>query len=232
MLINGDAFVEIRGIQSKTVDLILIDPPYFISKASNFGKRSKNNTNDKFDKLSIDFGQWDVNVDFNMDSLFSEFYRVLKVGGTLISFYDIWKSSELKSAALNNKFKQPRVGAWVKKNPTPINSKNNYLSNGIEYFFTFVRGRKPTFHSKYDNGLYHYSLCHGRERYDHPTQKPLGLIEDLIKKHSNVGDLVLDTFAGTGTTAHACLNLGRNFIAIEKDSYYFDIMKKRIESKE
>jgi DNA modification methylase len=46
-------------------------------------------------------------------------------------------------------------------------------------------------------------LCHGKQRFDHQLKKPLELIKDLVRKHSNEGDLVLDTFAGTGTTAHA-----------------------------
>ena len=87
----------------------------------------------------------------------------------------------------------------------------NYLSNAIEFFFTFVKGKKPTFHSVYDNGVYKYPICHGKERYDHPTQKPLSLICDIINKHSNEGDVVLDNFAGTGTTAHACILNNRNY---------------------
>ena len=127
------------------------------------------------------------------------------------------------------KFKQPRVGQWQKTNPVPINSKLNYLSNAIEFFFTFVKGKKPTFHSLYDNGVYKYPICHGKERYDHPTQKPLALISDIINKHSNEGDVVLDNFAGTGTTAHACILNNRNYIVIERDDKYFDILKFRIE---
>jgi DNA modification methylase len=91
-----------------------------------------------------------------------------------------------------------------------------------------VKGGKPTFHSEYDNGFYKYPICHGKERYNHPTQKPLSLIKELIEKHSNVGDLVLDSFAGTGTTAHACLISGRNFIVIEKDDKYYDFIIDRI----
>jgi DNA modification methylase len=69
--------------------------------------------------------------------------------------------------------------------------------------FHFRQGGKPTFNSIYDNGIYKYPLCHGKQRFDHQLKKPLELIKDLVRKHSNEGDLVLDTFAGTGTTAHA-----------------------------
>lgn len=229
MLINRDCFDYIKELENNSVDLILTDPPYFISRDSNFKKTSESTPEDmkrKYD-ISIDFGEWDKG-DIDWDNLLSEYYRVLKPGGTLIIFYDSWKSNELKLYAEKNKFKQPRIGMWVKTNPVPINSKLNYLSNAVEYFFTFVKKSKPTFNSSYDNGIYNYPICHGKERYKHPTQKPLQLISDLINKHSNPGDLVLDTFAGTGTTAHACLNLNRNYIMIEKDENYFNIMTDRI----
>lgn len=231
MLINGDCYEELIKIENNSVDLILIDPPYIISRKSGFTNHSEE-TNDiligKYGKLSIDFGDWDKE-ELNWNLLFPEFYRILKKGGSLIIFYDIWKSNELKEAATNFKFKQPRVGSWVKNNPVPINSSKNYLSNAIEYFFTFVKGGKPTFNSKYDNAIYNYPLCHGKERLDHPTQKPLPLIKDLIIKHSNVGDVVLDCFSGTGTTAYAAIETDRLFIAIEKDLNYYEMSKKRIE---
>lgn len=233
MIINGDCLEHLTKIDSNSVDLILIDPPYLISKSSGFSNYSDNISDDlkkKYGNLSIDFGDWDK-VELNWDFLFSEYKRILKKGGTLIIFYDIWKSTELKEFAQKYKFNQPRVGAWVKTNPVPVNSKLNYLSNASEYFFTFVKGSKPTFNSKYDNAFYSYPICHGKERYNHPTQKPLSLIKELIEKHSNPGDLVLDTFAGTGTTGHASILLERNFILIEKDKDYFEIIKERLKNK-
>ena len=230
MIINGDCLEHLNKIESNSVDLILIDPPYLISKSSGFSNYSDNASDDlkkKYGKLSIDFGDWDK-TELNWDFLFSEYKRILKKGGTLIIFYDIWKSNELKEFSEKYKFKQPRVGAWVKTNPVPVNSKLNYLSNASEYFFTFVKGSKPTFNSKYDNAFYSYPICHGKERYNHPTQKPLSLIKELIEKHSNKGDLILDTFAGTGTTGHASYLLDRNFILIEKEKDYFEVIVERL----
>ena len=231
MIINGDCFEELKKLDSGSVDLIIIDPPYNISRNSNFKSYSEGTSKElvtKYAGISIDFGDWDKQ-DLNWDSLFYEYYRILKKSGTIVIFYDIWKSNEIKESAELNKFKQPRVGMWMKTNPVPINSKLNYLSNATEFFFTFVKGKKPTFHSVYDNGVYRYPICHGKERYDHPTQKPLALISDIINKHSNEGDVVLDNFAGTGTTAHACILNNRNYIVIERDDKYFDILKSRID---
>lgn len=64
----------------------------------------------------------------------------------------------------------------------------------------------------------------------HPTQKPLALIEELVKTYSNEGDTILDNCMGSGTTGVACKNLNRNFIGIEKDEDYFLISKRRIEN--
>lgn len=223
LLINDDSLDYIKKIPSSSIDLILTDPPYKISKKSGF----KVGGNKKFVSMTNDFGNWDrEEIDF--DFLFSEFYRVLKPSGTILIFYDIWKSNEIKDIALKWKFKQPRIGQWVKNNPTPINSKRNYLSNSIEFFFTFVKDKKPTFNSTYDKGIYNYPICHGRERIGHPTQKPINLFKEIIEKHSNIGDTILDPFAGSFTTAKACLEINRSFICIEKDKKYFEMGEKRI----
>lgn len=231
-IINGDCFEEILKIESGSVDCIITDPPYFISKDSGFTSYSDDidsKLKSKYGKISIDFGEWDKG-EIDWASLFKEYYRVLRKGGTIIFFFDIWKSTVIREAAELSKFKQPRVCSWVKNNPVPINSKLNYLSNSTEYFFTFVKGSKPTFNSEYDNGIYRFPICHGKERFEHPTQKPLELMKSLIEKHSNEGDLVLDTFAGTGTTGHASILLNRKYILIEKEVKYFDIASKRLEN--
>ena len=86
---------------------------------------------------------------------------------------------------------------------------------------TAVKGSCPTFNSKYDNAIYEYPLQGGKNRF-HPTQKNLLLFEDLIKKHSNEEDIVLDTFLGSGTTAIACKNTNRKFMGCEISKEYYD----------
>lgn len=228
-LFNGDCLEVMKGIPDGSVDLILTDPPYNISRDSCF-LRGKNPAK-KGDVFLIkhDFGEWDRKP-LDLNSLFNEFNRVLKRGGTLLIFYDIWKLQDLKAAAENFKFKQPRVCCWVKNNPVPLNSDKNYLSNACEYFVTFVKLGKGVFNSKYDNGLYKYPICHGKERTEHQTQKPLTLISELLLKHSNKNDVILDMFMGSGTTGVACKNLDRKFLGIELDETYFNIAKERIEN--
>ena len=73
-------------------------------------------------------------------------------------------------------------------------------------------------------------LTYKTERGLHPTQKPVALFEYLIKTYTNEGDVVLDNCAGSGTTAIACINTNRNYILMEQEQKYFDIINKRIES--
>lgn len=228
-IVLDDCFNYLLEIPSNYIDLILIDPPYLISRATNF-KSSQNLTNDyktNFSKISYDFGDWDKK-ELNWDFLFKEFKRILKKGGTLLIFYDGFKMQELYNMGNKYKFKQPRLNIWQKTNPMPVNSNINYLSNSREYFITFVKGSKPTFNSKFDNGLYLYPSCCGKERTAHPTQKNSKLIEDLIKKHSNKGDKVLDCFSGSGTTAVSCYLLDRIFFCCEIDKTFFDLSVNRL----
>ena len=89
--------------------------------------------------------------------------------------------------------------------------------------------KKPTFNSKYDNGIYMYPLQGGKNRI-HPTQKNLKLFEELILKHTNENDIVLDVFLGSGTTLFACKNTFRHFMGCELSSEYYDKIIQRIES--
>ncbi len=219
-LANMSCFDFLRTLDSDSVSLILIDPPYEVSRDTNFqsGDATGKNT-DRF-RISMDFGNWDYQFS-GLNEAITECYRVLKKGGTLICFYDLWKITTLKEYFDSAKFKQIRYIEWIKTNPVPINSKTNYLTNSREIALVGIKVGKPTFHSVYDNGIYQYPICHDKGRF-HPTQKPLALIEDLILKHSNEYELVLDCFCGSGTTAVASFNTNRNFIGCELSKEYYD----------
>lgn len=219
-----DQFLSTIG--NSTVDLILIDPPYEISKDTNFQKGEKTGTDTDRFRVSMDFGQWDKET-IPLDKILKECYRVLKPSGTIICFYDLWKITTLKTELEKAKFKQIRFIEWIKTNPVPINSSINYLTNSREIALTGVKKSKPTFHSSYDNGIYKYPICRDKGRF-HPTQKPLDLISDLIKKHSNTGDLVLDCFAGSCTTGIAASINDRNFIGCELSKEYYQKSIDRI----
>jgi site-specific DNA-methyltransferase (adenine-specific) len=259
---NAEGLKYLETIPNNSVDLILTDPPYIISRDSgmnthynNVKNNEENNvefvkteeewslykgengiTDDKNKEkymkygtiygkkycVKTDYGEWDS--EFTMDVLekfVKEYYNKLKNGGTLIIFFDLWKITPLKELLEKHKFKQIRMIEWIKTNPQPLNSSVNYLTNCREIALVAIKGSKPTFNSKYDNGIYMFPLQGGKNRF-HPTQKSLALFEELIKKHSNEGGVVLDTFLGGGTTAIACKNTGRVCIGCEISKEYYD----------
>lgn len=225
---NKSCFDFLPSIDSKSIDLILIDPPYEISRETNFQNGELTGTDTDRFRISMDFGDWDKNFT-NLEEVFKQGYRILKDGGTMICFYDLWKIETIKRYYENNKFKQIRFIEWLKTNPVPINSKINYLSNAREIAVLGIKKSKPTFNSSYDNGLYQYPICHDKGRF-HPTQKPLELIKELIIKHSNEGDIVLDCFSGSGTTGVAAIQTKRQFIGCEINPEYYEKSKKRIKT--
>jgi len=212
-------------LSDNSVDLILTDPPYEISRPTGFIASQGEKTIERF-KMSYEFGEWDERST-NLAPFVAEFYRILRPGGTMIMFYDLWKITVLSEIMKTAKFKQLRFLEWLKTNPVPINSKINYLTNCREIALSGVKKSKPTFNSKYDNGIYKHPIYHGKDRF-HPTQKSLPLFEALIKKHSNEGDLVLDCFAGSATTAVAARNTNRSFVGCELDEEYYNKATQRI----
>lgn len=180
--------------------------------------------------VKTNYGEWDSN--YTLDDLClaaKHFHRVLKPGGSCIIFFDLWKITDLKNCLEEAGFKQLRFIEWIKTNPQPINSKRNYLTNCREIAVTAVKGGSSTFNSSYDNGIYQYPIYSARDRF-HPTQKSLGLFTDLIKKHSNEGDVVLDCYAGSATTAISCLETNRKFIGCEVNEEYYNKSVDRIEN--
>jgi len=171
--------------------------------------------------VQTEYGDWDTNFTMEkLDEFIGEYYKKLKKGGTLIVFFDLWKITPLKDIMEKHKFKQIRFIEWIKTNPQPLNSQTNYLTNCREIALLGVKGGKPTFNSKYDNAIYEFPLQGGKNRF-HPTQKSLPLFEELIKKHSNEGDVVMDTFLGGGTTAIAAKNTKRAFKGCEISEEYY-----------
>jgi site-specific DNA-methyltransferase (adenine-specific) len=259
---NIEGLEYLSHIENKSIDLILTDPPYIISKETGMNKhynevkeneensiqyvkteeeweayKAQHNilTNEKrlnflkygtiYGKkycVKTDYGEWDKEFTLEMLEIFiEEYYKKLRNGGTLIMFFDIWKISYLKDIMERNKFKQIRFIEWIKTNPQPLNSGVNYLTNCREIALIGIKVSKPTFNSKYDNGIYSFPLQGGKNRF-HPTQKSLPLFEELIRKHSNEGDTVLDTFLGAGTTAIACKNTERHFKGCEIETNYYE----------
>ena len=191
----------------------------FIKYGSVYGK--------KYARVT-DFGDWDKQFTLEkMNQFVSQFNRVLRPGGTAIIFFDLWKITPLKQLLEDAKFKQIRFVEWIKTNPQPLNSSVNYLTNAREIAVLGVKGAKPTFNSKYDNGLYHFPLQGGKYRIM-PTQKSTKLYEAIIEKHSNIGDTILDPFLGAGTTVVAAHNTSRKVIGCEVREEMYQQMLERV----
>ena len=210
------------------LDIIIEKNNISLSKRDTYIKSLKNNylkygsIYGKKYAVVTNYGDWDS--EFTMEKLelfINHYYRVLKNGGTLIIFFDIWKISYLKELMDKAGFKQIRFIEWIKTNPQPLNSSRNYLTNSREIALLGIKKSKPTFNSKYDSGIYKFPLQGGKNRF-HPTQKSLHLFEELIKKHSNVGDIILDTFMGSGTTAMASKNTNRIYKGCEISEEYYN----------
>jgi site-specific DNA-methyltransferase (adenine-specific) len=275
---NMEGLQYLSTIENNSIDLILTDPPYVISKETGMDKhynkvkdmKAKNinycKTEEEWNEYKktlqkpeaeleaneglgwskenylrygsilgkkyctqTNYGQWDKDFSMNdLERFIIEYYKKLRKGGTLIIWFDLWKITDLKAIMEKAKFKQIRMIEWVKTNPQPINSKINYLTNAREIALLGVKGGKPTFNSKYDKGIYEYPMAAGKYKF-HPTQKNLNLFVELINKHSNPGNIVLDTFLGGGTTAYACKKTGRQFKGCEIAEEYYNKIMERID---
>ena len=194
------------------IDLILTDPPYNISRENNFKTMGRS---------SIDFGEWDKG--FDQFTWLEVAKRSLRKGGSLIVFND-WKNvGEIAKYASVNGFEVKDLIRWEKSNPMPRNRDRRYITDFEVAVWLVKKGGKWTFNrlsDTYDRPLLKYPAPSGKKRI-HPTQKPVELLVELIDRHTNPGDVVLDLFAGSGSTAVACREAKREFILCEKDEEMF-----------
>ncbi len=215
----------LRGLDEGSTDLVLTDPPYAISRETGFKNIGKNSV-ERF-AVSMDFGPWDAKP-IDLAALCDESYRVLRHGGTAIIWYDLWKLSDLRNAMAEAGFKMIRLIIWQKTNPVPLNQSATYLSNSREIAVSGVKGGKPVFNSKYNSGIYEHPIPRHNGKRVHPTQKPIDLFRALVEVHSHAGDLVIDPFLGSGTTAEAAIALNRNFAGCDIDPKYVEASRQRV----
>lgn len=230
-LIHGDCLEEMKKIPDGSIDLVLTDPPYGTTAC-----------------------KWDTVIPF--EPMWEQLKRITRKNGAIVLFgsqpftsalvmsnpkmfkYEwVWEKQQ-GTGHLNSK-KQPlrkteNISVFYEKqtnyypqmvgNQKRVIKRNGKLAKAetygkhIEVPVSEYFGRYPTNLIKYDtpkNGL-------------HPTQKPVALMEYLIKTYTNEGETVLDFTMGSGTTGVACKNLNRNFIGIELEKGYYEISKKRI----
>lgn len=209
----GDAFELLKLVQPGTVRLILTDPPYEVSQANNLHTMGRR---------SIDFGEWDYG--FDQLGWLEDAVQTLVPGGSIIVWND-WKLLGFLSARLQELgVVVKRQLRWKKSNPFPRNITRVPVQGdecalwavkpGAPWVFNIRRGHK------YERGEFTYPVVRNSI---HPTKKPDHLFRDLIKMFSNKGDLILDPFAGSGTTAVAAQSTGRRHINFELNEDYFHL---------
>lgn len=215
-IILGDCLEEMKNIPSGSVDFILTDPPYNIARENNFHTMGRS---------GIDFGEWDKNADIL--SYIKECARVLSKNGSFIVFND-WKNlGDIVKEAEKFGFVTKDMLRLEKTNPMPRNRDRRYITDFECAIWFTMPNAKWTFNRQDPNYQRPKFIC-SIDKGLHPTQKSLKLMEELVKIHSNENDVILDCFAGSGTTLLAAKNLGRQFIGIEKEKEYYDIILKRL----
>lgn len=218
----GDCLELVKKLDDHSVDLVLTDPPYNISRKSNFHTMGR---------VGVDFGEWDKG--FDLFSYIGELPRILKKNASVIIYND-WKNlGDIARCCESNGMLVKNILRWEKSNPMPRNTERLYVSDCEFALWCVNEKAKWTFNRQgmsYERPCFDFPLTSQKEKTGHPTQKPVGLMEEILKIHSNKGDVVLDLFAGSGTTAIACIENGRNFICFEKDENYFKTAKERIDA--
>ena len=226
---QGDCLELMKDIPDESIDMILCDLPYGTTK-----------------------NKWDSVIPLN--KLWKSYERIIKDNGAIVLFSQMPFSAELVHSNLKL-FKYEWI--WQKDNGTGfLNAKKMPLKihENILVFYKKLplynpqmrtgfkpykckQGRHSTNYGAYEQG--HITESNG-ERYPidiikfkkdsglHPTQKPVELLEYLIKTYTNENETVLDNCMGSGSTGVACVNTNRNFIGYELDEKYFEIAEKRI----
>ena len=242
-IILGDNLEILGKLPPKSVDLIFADPPYNLQLKNDLFRPNQTKVDGVFDK-------WDKFDSMENYDKFTKKWllgckRVLKDNGIIWiigSYHNVYRVGAIMQD-IGFWFLNDIV--WIKTNPMP-NFKGTRFNNAHETLIWASQNKtaKYTFHYKamktFNDDLqmrsdWHIPICSGKERLKvngrkvHSTQKPAELLLRIILSTSNVGDIILDPFMGSGTTGAVAKRLGRNFVGIEKEKFYIEEATKRID---
>lgn len=211
---HGDGLEVTAGLVAESVALVMTDPPYNV-RADDIALAGRA-------PMARDFGEWDEG--WHPGPSMAEWCRVLRPGGSVLAF----TSDSLLSAYREGPFKPRGTVVWQKDNPAP-HPRPVYVQATEFIAWLQKEGAAAVWNAGgYTINVEHDSAPSGTERTAHPTQKPIDLTRRLMQRHSNVGDLILDPFMGSGTTLRAAKDLGRKAIGIEIEERYCEIAAKRL----
>lgn len=210
-IIHGDSLTVLRQMEPESVDAIITDPPYGINYISQTGASIKN------DKAPFIWFLYDA-------------FRVLKSGasgrGTLICFtrWDVEQvfidAIKLAGFAVKSEVIWDKVYHGMGDTKAAFAPTHENIVFAVKGKFSFP-GHRP-------RDLITFQKL-GSAQMVHPTEKPVGLMASLITSVTKPGDLILDPFAGSGSTLVAAKKTGRRFIGVELDDEYFEKARRRIE---
>ena len=222
-----DAIEGLKRLPDESVDLIVTDPPYNIASRNRHTIRGN-----KLMTTAESFGSWDVMHPFDHEililQLISQAFRVLKRGGSLYLFTGRHENGYYVRKAVERGFTYRNQIAIV-KTPAMVSVFKNSWRNGFDVCMFLTKGRVGAFHFPgHAEAVNVYQHAIQSKHSKHPTEKPLGLIKRLVSVSSNPGDLVVDPFMGSGTTAVAARALGRRFLGFELNPEYIMMAEERL----
>ena len=206
LVINADCVEVMQEMPEASVDSVITDPPYLVNYQSSDG-RGYQNDNPKDDSWLV--------------PAFTQIYRVLKPDSFCVSFYGFTKAEAFLAAWREARFDIIGQFIWVKK----YASAEKFVRYYHEQAYLLAKGRPKKPRVRLPSVLESWVYT-GNEL--HPTQKPVMAILPLVMAFSEQGDIVLDPFAGSGSTAVAACQLARKYIAIELDPTYARLAEERL----
>jgi site-specific DNA-methyltransferase (adenine-specific) len=245
----GDCIAGMKKLEAGSVSLVFADPPYNLSASKLVNKKSF--TGGAFHKVNEKWDQFsdDDYAKFS-DAWIGESHRVLKDSGAIYICASHHNLAQMMVSLAHWGFQVKNILVWEKPNAMPNMTRRTY-THSTELIVWAVKGKGWTFNHadlkavnpdkqidgspKMLRDVWRLPVVQGAERLRgeegralHPTQKPEALVERCVLASSNKGELVIDPFSGSGTTAVICARLGREFIGFEMDQAYLTASKKRV----
>ena len=214
-LYHGDCREVLAGMADQSVAAVLTDPPY-TERTHGMAKSNKGKGH------KVKAVTFDAMSERDLSSVLSECARVSRgwVVAT-VAYQHAFAFDETPPAGL----RCLRLGVWVKTNPMPQISADRPGQGWESIAYMHRDDVKPSWNGGGKAGNYITTVQQGE---GHPTAKPLSMLSDWVRNFTQPGDLVLDPFAGSGTTLRAAVNEGRKAIGVELDERYAEIAARRL----
>lgn len=213
-----DCLEGTKQLPNKYINLIVTDPPYLMNYKSN--RRVKN---EKFDHMQNDKDSNEL-----ISKFLAEAYRVLK-NDTAIYMFCSWHHVDFFKQEFEKYFKLKNIIVWNKNNHGSGDLKGAYAPK--HEFILYGHKGRALFREKRIPDVIDCAKVPSL-KLTHPAEKPVELLDIFIRNSSDKGDIVLDAFAGTGSTCISAINNERQYIGFELDKHYCDIANKRINNKQ